>query len=158
MAAVLDVIRGFNPGAASRFPVRWPNENASVYLRRVLPNASPNPLTHCPGYDWPIGAPEVGLPVILQLGTGSAISAGGTPQFETRFLDNGVERQHCVFDENTYLNSNPAEQESGRAILAARDAIVLIPRQPLDYGHTYTVSIRAYGQINAWSFRVVPPP
>jgi hypothetical protein len=42
----------------------------------------------------------------------------------------------------------------GRNILNARDAVVLIPRDPLTPGTRYTVSITVNGQTHAWSFTV----
>jgi len=42
----------------------------------------------------------------------------------------------------------------GRAILDSRDAIVLIPKEPLYPGETYSVSISANGKTTTWSFSV----
>ncbi|MBW1713559.1 MAG: hypothetical protein JRJ59_10465, partial [Deltaproteobacteria bacterium] len=45
-------------------------------------------------------------------------------------------------------------QYLGRVVLDMRDAAVLIPRDPLIPGATYTVSITANGQPYTWSFTV----
>jgi hypothetical protein len=62
--------------------------------------------------------------------------------------------EHCVFDETTYTNPDSGTQSTGRNVLNARDAIVLIPRNPLTAGAIYQVSITANGQTYAWSFMV----
>jgi uncharacterized protein YkwD len=145
MAAGLDVLRGLGalaPGVS--FPVKWPSDGTAVPLTSHW-SAYPSPLTSCPGYTTPSG-----LPIILQLGagelapdvTGSSFRQGGTP------LD------HCVFSELTYTNPDPGQQSLGRNILAARDAVVLVPRDPLIPGAGYTASITADGQTHSWSFTV----
>lgn len=146
-AAGLDVIRGRRGSpSAVRYPIVWPADGATVPLAAHT-DESPSPLTSCPGYSAPSG-----LPIIVQLGPGdgvpeimgSVIGDGG------RFLD------HCVFDERTYRNGNAREQALGRSILAARDAIVLIPRRPLDPGRSYRVVIEANRRRIDWTFRVLP--
>ncbi len=62
--------------------------------------------------------------------------------------------EHCLFDETSYTNPDGSTQNTGRSILNGRDAIVLIPKQPLTFGATYTVSITANEQTYAWSFTV----
>jgi hypothetical protein len=66
--------------------------------------------------------------------------------------------EHCVFDETTYTNPNGAEQNLGRAVLDARDAIVLLPRAPLDRQTNYSVSITADNQTYRWTFTVGDAP
>ena len=45
---------------------------------------------------------------------------------------------------------------NGVGFLAASDAVVLIPQQPLSPGQSYTVSISINGQSRVWTFRVAP--
>ncbi|HEY3043064.1 MAG TPA: hypothetical protein VGJ39_03515 [Vicinamibacterales bacterium] len=45
--------------------------------------------------------------------------------------------EHCVFEEGTYRNRDRAQQQLGRGILAARNAIIFIPREPLRPGSRY---------------------
>jgi hypothetical protein len=145
MAAALDVIRGVGSIPPSvTFPIKWPGDGATVSLTSHW-NEYPNPLTSCPGYIAPSG-----LPIILQIGSG-----GLTPNVTAHsFKRGGVSLDHCVFDETSYANPNSSQQSLGRSILNFRDAIVLIPRQPLTVGETYTVSITVNGQTYAWSFSV----
>ena len=70
------------------------------------------------------------------------------------FMDGKRTLRHCVFDENTYRNGNQAEQRLGRGVLDAHDAVVLVPRDPLQKGHTYRVVIETNGKRIDWSFRV----
>ena len=154
--AVLDVQRGLaQPGAA--YPVRWPDHNTSVYLTTYDGGEQPDPLTSCSGIG--LNGPA-GLPILLQLGAGDVIGPNTPRPVVTThsFKENGAEREHCLFDETTYQNSIASLRDQGRALLATRDAIVLIPRAPLVVGKTYTVSITAYGQTHTWTFRVVNKP
>lgn len=144
-AAGLDVLRGRNSlGTPRAFPVVWPANGATVPIGTHT-SEYPNPLTSCRGYSAPTG-----LPVIVQLGAG-----GVTPRVtSTWFLDRDRAVGHCVFDETTYRNGSTVDQRLGRDILNARDAIVLVPRAPLQHGHSYRVVIDTNGQRIDWTFRV----
>ena len=145
MGAGLDVLRGLGRLPASvTFPVQWPADGAIVPLTAHR-GEYPSPLTSCPGY----GSPS-GLPIILQLGPGDR-----TPSVTaSAFLQGSTSLAHCVFDETSYVNSDPGQQALGRAILNSRDAIVVIPRSPLAPGTRYTVSVTANGATYTWSFTV----
>jgi uncharacterized protein YkwD len=146
MGATLDVIRGLGsiPPSVS-FPIRYPGDGTTTGLRSYVGGEWPDPLTACPGYTTPSG-----LPIILQIGPGNL-----TPSVTAHsFLQGATPLEHCVFDETNYTNLDSSTQSTGRNILNSRDAIVLIPRQPLTPGATYTVSITTNGQIYTWSFTV----
>lgn len=104
----------------------------------------PNPLAGCPGY-----AAPVGLPITLQLGrlVPTRLSAH-------RLTRDGQEIASCAFDSHSYRNPRPDEQEYARWELRSSGAVVVIPRQPLEAGSQYTVSITADGRPYTWSFRV----
>lgn len=145
MGATLDVLRGLGqiPGTV-RYPIFWPGDGASVPIGHHW-GEYPSPLASCPGYTVPSG-----LPVIMQIGPGNV-----TPSVTGHsFKKDGVEIEHCVFDETNYTNSDAGEQSLGRAVLDARDAIIIIPRNPLTAGSIYTVSIKVNGQTYSWSFQV----
>ncbi len=149
MAAVLDVLRG-RDGLPSQtvFPILWPGPGAVAPLRMFW-EETPSPFTSCPGYTAPSG-----LPIIIQLGPGSR-----TPHVTSHSITrNGVALEHCAFDETTYNNPDAAQQSLGRSILDMRDAIVLIPRAPLDQWTEYSVSVTADGQTYNWSFTVGAAP
>lgn len=145
MAAGLDVLRGLGslpPGVT--FPVKWPSDGAFVPLTSHW-TSYPSPLTGCAGYVTPTG-----LPIILQIGAGDL-----SPNVSgSSFLRGSTPLAHCVFSELTYTNPDSTQQSLGRNILNARDAVVLIPRDPLTPGTRYTVSITVNGQTHAWSFTV----
>jgi hypothetical protein len=145
MAAGLDILRGLGslaPGVT--FPVMWPGDGTTVSLTSHW-SAYPSPLTSCPDYTTPAG-----LPIILQLGTGE-LSPDVTG---SSFRQGSTPLAHCVFSELTYTNPDPGQQSLGRGILNARDAVVLVPRDPLTPGAKYAASITVNGQTYTWSFTV----
>jgi len=145
MGAGLDVIRGLGHIPPSvEFPIKWPSDGASVPLTLHW-GEYPSPLTSCPGYSSPSG-----LPIILQIGPGNL-----TPNVTSHlFMQGSTPLEHCVFDETSYSNPDSSQQSLGRGILDSRDAIILIPRNPLTPGASYTVSITVSGKTHTWSFSV----
>ncbi|MFN8060635.1 MAG: CAP domain-containing protein [Vicinamibacterales bacterium] len=148
MSAALDVLRGRSGTAAGvSFPVYWPANGSSVPLGSYSGSESPDPLASCPGYAAPSG-----LPIVLQMGTGSV-----TPVVTaSSFRDGGTPLQHCIFTESTYVNANPSTQSLARSVLNTRDAVVLVPRAPLETGRTYTASLTVNGVAYTWSFGIGP--
>ncbi|MFU8771649.1 MAG: CAP domain-containing protein [Anaerolineales bacterium] len=145
MGATLDVLRGREMIPEEvEFPIMWPADGKTVNINHHW-GEYPSPLTSCPGYQAPTG-----LAVILQLGPGDQIPQVSAHSF---FVGDSV-LEHCIFDETSYVNPNSADQILGRAILSARSAIVLIPREPLQPGENYTVSITTNDQTYTWSFYV----
>jgi len=149
MSAGMDVLRGRgNVPNGTIFPIFWPG-NGSVSPLSLHTNESPDPLSSCPGYVLPTG-----LPLVIQLGTGSV-----TPNVTAHSFQQGATSlDHCVFDETTYVNSDSDFQNVGRNILGARDTVVLIPRNPLVAGATYVASLTVNGQTYTWSFSVASDP
>ena len=148
MAAGLDVLRGLSsiPDTV-KFPIAWPAAGKTVSLTSHW-GEFPRPLSSCPGYSTPSG-----LPVLLQAGPGNI-----TPNVTAHSLTkNGKIIEHCLFDETNYANPDLAQQDLGRAILDSRDAIVMIPRDPLLPGATYHVSVTVNGESHAWFFSVSDP-
>jgi hypothetical protein len=149
-AAGLDVIHGRVTAAPSSFtyPVVWPADGTTVPLSEGI-KEYPNPLASCRGYKIPTG-----LPLIVQVGSGD-----GVPRVTGSWLFDGERSlEHCVFDESTYRNGNKTQQRLGRSILAARDAIVLIPRDTLTRGRSYRAIIDVDGQHIDWMFTVESAP
>lgn len=146
IGAVLNVAAGLEETAAA-YPIFWPGNRSTVPLGQHWVG-HPSPLQSCPGYVSPSG-----LPLIIQFGPGdqdpvvaaSSLSADGQPL------------EHCVFSESTYRNPDLDQQGRGRSILAARDAVVLVPRAPLTPGPRYTASITVGGRDYVWSFGVEAP-
>ncbi|NEQ35145.1 MAG: hypothetical protein F6K40_01995 [Okeania sp. SIO3I5] len=150
-AATLDVIRGLGEIPSSvKFPIAWPANGATIPASiRQFTSEWPDPLTSTPGYTAPTG-----LPIILQLGSGNI-----TPNVTAHSFKTGnTSLEHVVLDETNYTNPNNYEKNLVRGILDSRDAIVLISRDPLLPGKTYTASITANGQKHSWSFNVSTAP
>jgi uncharacterized protein YkwD len=146
MGAALDVLRGRGDIPAEvQYPVAWPADGASTTLNSYTGGEYPDPVSACPGYTKPVG-----LPIILQIGSGDRTPKLGAHSFR----QGGSQLDHCVFTETSYTNPDSAAQDLGRLLMGARDAIVLIPRSPLVPGRTYTVSITADGRTYNWSFQV----
>jgi hypothetical protein len=145
--ACLDVLRGLaDSSPPSSYPVLWPGAAATVSLRS-LANDFPDPLSSCPGFTRPAG-----LPIYLLLGGGSV-----TPQVTaSALLEGATPVPFCTFDETNYTNADASYQALGRLTLDSRDAIVIIPRNPLTAGAIYTVTVAANGQTYTWSFTVSP--
>lgn len=145
MAAGIDVLRGLGdlPSGVT-FPILWPGPGAVVPLRMYW-EETPNPLTSCPGYQAPTG-----LPIVVQVGAGSQ-----TPNVTGHaFTRDSTPLEHCVFSETTYVNPDGGLQNLGRSILNKRDAVIIIPRAPLEPKTTYTVSLAVDGRTHTWSFAV----
>jgi hypothetical protein len=145
-AASLDVYRGVDYSAIPDYPVYWPPQNGVSPLVKYTGGETPDPLAHC-GYAAPSGAP-----VFLIMGDGNS-----DPRLTAHSLkQDGVEIPHCAFDYETYTNPTPPHQRDGRDVLDYYDALVIIPRDPLQQGVTYTASITAEEQIYTWDFQVAP--
>ena len=139
MGATLDTLRGnpFSPGGYTN-PVFFPGNGTTEPLTTYGGNEFPDPLQACPGYSAPTG-----LPLSIQIGGSIATSAGSVHSF----TGNGVALDHCVID------SNSPSVGSG---LTYRGAVVVIPRQPLQSGVKYQVSLAVNGVPYTWSFSVGP--
>jgi uncharacterized protein YkwD len=77
MGATLDVLRGRGdivPGV--QYPVAWPANGATSSLNSYTGGEYPDPLSSCPGYTKPVG-----LPIILQLGSGELTPRLGAHSF-----------------------------------------------------------------------------
>ena len=150
MGATLDVSRGrevIPPGTT--FPLPYPRDGGQIWLYSYKGNEWPDPLTSCSDY-----TPPTGPPIMLQLGDGSLtpnvtdfqLSMGGSPL------------PACLFDETSYINADGGVQSTGRLILGSRDAVVIMPRDPLELGQFYTASVTADGVTVEWSFSTVTSP
>lgn len=145
MGACLDVIRGLSYSVPdSIYPIYWPGNDVEMPYTQFYGHEWPDPLTSCPGY-----TPPTGTAIYLQIGSGSSIPLVTDHWFKR---GDGTLLTSCFFDETSYTNPDTNAQKIGRAILDSRDAIVLIPRQPLQSRTWYTVSITSNGIPYTWSF------
>ena len=142
MGAAVDVLSG-NPFTGGKYPVFFPGNGTTEPLTSYGGGEYPDPLQACSGYSAPAG-----LPVFIQVG-GNVNTAVGVHSF----TGNGVALPHCVIDSNTPPVGNG---------LISRGGVILIPRNPLQSGVKYVVSLTVNGTPYTWSFTVgplyVPPP
>jgi len=150
MAATLDVQRGVRDLPADvQFPITFPKDGGETWITSFSLPEFPNTLAGCPGYSQPSGAP-----IIVMIGSGDE-----TPRVaSSEILRDGTPVAHCVFTEATYTNNNSYWQGVGRTILDERDAVVLVPRAPLEVGSSYEVTVVVNGQEISWQFNVVDGP
>ncbi|MBF6568926.1 MAG: FHA domain-containing protein [Candidatus Binataceae bacterium] len=125
-------------------PIEFPPNGAGIEMTKST-GEWPDPLTSCPGYALPTG-----LPITLQLGNWY------WPKMTAfSFKRDGADAPACGFDANDYVNPQASVQLDGRNDLRDHGAMVLIPRDPLKPGSTYSVSITADEKTYSWSFKVV---
>ena len=150
VAATLDVARGLGPlPDGIVYPLLYPGPGQETWVLRYSLPEFPEALSTCPGYQQPTGAP-----IILQLGDGRL-----TPHVTAVGLSrDGEYLASCHFDETTFTHPNEFRQRSARLILDQRDAIVIIPQQPLLPDATYAVRVDVNGATYTWNFRTVAGP
>ena len=148
--AGLNVLAGLgSPPPGQQFPVLWPGSGASTPLTTYDGGESPDPLSSCPGLSVPAGAP-----IIVQFGQGVSTSVTAAS-----LTEEGSAVPVCVFDAGTYANPDASGQSLGRAVLAQRGAVVMIPSRPLHLlGTHYTASLTVNGATTTWSFVAEPNP
>lgn len=150
MAAVLDVRAeeiGNIPVPDDRFPIYFPANGSETFIVRRTLYEWPNPLTTpaCAGFSIPTGPP-----LVIMVGDG-----GKRPVVDSHTVfENGRPVASCAFTEQSYQNSDPFAQATGRAILDSRDAVVITPRHPLVGGATYRVEAVVNGEFYSWEFSV----
>ncbi|NJP04759.1 MAG: CAP domain-containing protein [Chloroflexaceae bacterium] len=150
-AATMDVLRGRDGDLAGvAFPVLFPADGKVMTLDRYDGNEWPDPLTSCAGYTAPSGPP-------LML----FLPADQSPQVTNFSFQHGdAALDACLFDATSYQHAEQAWQDLGRSLLQSRNAIVLMPRAPLqlDPPTTYTASVTTAGQTYTWSFNTAAEP
>lgn len=155
-AAVLDVIQGRSSVPTSTiyplvYPVMFPGNDTTIRLYKYDGLENPDPLASCPFNATPQN--PSGLPIIIQLGNDP--SKTYTPSITAVSLKKGnTDIEHCWFDETSYTNPDSSAQDKVRGILNSHDAVIIIPKNPLEAGATYTVSVTADGIPYQWSFTV----
>ena len=150
MAAVLDVMSAeSNPNANVGYPLYFPSQGSETWVVRHSMYEWPDPLTSCPGYTRPTGPP-----IVLQIGDGSKVPNVASYQIST----GDIVLESCLLHESNYVNPDAYAQETGRIILDERDAIVLMPRLPLEKGREYVVQVVANGVTHVWAFTTGNPP
>ncbi|MBK9180475.1 MAG: DUF4214 domain-containing protein [Acidimicrobiales bacterium] len=138
-AATLDVIRGLDQQVRQQQPILWPGPDATVPLTS-FDLETPDPLTACPGW-----TPPAGLPIVVLLPEAPGPVSASVTQGDRAL-------PVCVITADGYRHPDPSWQEVGRALLDFDDAVIVIPRDPLDPGVTYLVSVTTAARRLSWSF------
>jgi len=136
--------------ARLRTAVEFPSERAAAQAASYSGEDIPDPLTSCPGYSAPTGAP-----IFLQLGAPNE-GESAVKVSEHSLSEDGVAMESCAIDATTYSNRDGSHQDQGRRRLGALGAAILLPRKPLKPGHSYSVSITVDAHPYQWTFRVAP--
>ena len=150
LTATMDVKRGLGPlPQGVTYPIMYPRDGGVTWVLRYSLPEFPEALSTCAGYVQPTGAP-----IILQLGEGQGVPIVTA----TSLYRDGEYLAHCRFDETNFTHPNEWRQKSARLILDNRDAVVIIPQQPLLPNSTYSVRVDANGQTYTWSFHTLAGP
>lgn len=151
MTATLDVKRGrLGLPDDFQYPITFPKDGGEMWVTTFNLPEFPNSAAGCPGYTHRLK----GAPLIVQIGPGDQTPA--VTRTELRL--NGAPVPHCSFNETNYQNENLYWQDVGRKILDERDAIIILPRDPLEIGKTYQATVEVNGMVITWQFSVVPRP
>jgi hypothetical protein len=137
-------LRGTLAGLQHAWPIEFPPANTQISINALNGSEWPNPFAACAGYERPAG-----LPITLQTARQLVLKS-----YSLQDQSAGVMVQACGFDGMSYRNSDVTQQKRGRALLNAYGAIVLIPRQPLSYGHQYCVIMLTSQGRFEWDFRL----
>ena len=143
-AAVLDVVHGIGPRVVASSAITFPGNGSTVPLTSFV-TESPDPLTACAGY-----AAPTGLPLIAMFPT----SPGNWTS--TLTSDRGVALEHCRID-STYTNPDGNAERTARQLLVQKNAVVIVPKTPLEAGRTYTATVTSQAGTVQWSFTVAEP-
>lgn len=134
--------RNTHGGNEDVYPVMYPGDGKTTQvLSQTLPEW-PDAMGHC-GFSRPVGAP-----IVLMIGTGDQTPNVGN----FSVMQNGSAIEVCMFNETNFNGSDDSQRTTGRRILDSLDAVVLIPRSPLQAGATYTVNLEVNGVGHNWSF------
>jgi len=145
-AAALNIRSGVDadPGPS---PVMYPPDRAIIRNGKFSADEAewPDPLATC-GYQTPTG-----MPITLQVGGKAPVRLAGFS-----LSRNGTAVESCAFDASSYKSADPVALERVKNQLAHFGAIVMVPKEPLAPGATYTVKIATSGQTFSWWFAVEP--
>lgn len=137
------------------YPVVWPKAGSTLHLTTYGGAEIPDPLTHCPGYS---SKPAVGVPLYVQF----AAASGSVSRVSLTRMSDGKAMPRCWFDGTSYKNPSSSHRLLGRAVLASRNAVIVMPDAPLQKGQRYRLVVVRGGVTASSTFTVgsagAPPP
>ena len=135
--------------ARLRRPIQFPPSAMQFPSRAYRGGEYPDALISCHGFSAPAG-----VPIVLELG---APTQGEDVKVSSNSLtEDGAQLETCAFDATSYANPDGFQQSRLRQGLHAFGAVAVIPKNPLQAGHTYTISIVTDAQPYTWSFSIAP--
>jgi hypothetical protein len=137
--------------APLRSPIEFPAKGTQLVVTSFDSTEMPNLFTNCPGYYAPSGPA-----VFIALGGPPGGGDDDVKVASSSISQDGNPLESCAFDATNYTNPDGYQQRIGRELLRSHGAVILVPRQPLEPGHTYTVSFTTASGTNSWSFSVAP--
>jgi hypothetical protein len=147
--AALDVYRGVDWSSTPAGLLTFPRNGGTLPLLSYNGLAQPDPLTACPGYTAPTGAALTAM--YLANPPGAIVS--------TTLKQGSTLLEHCMITAGNYQNSNAGLENQGRSILGEKAAVMIIPRQPLQPGRSYSVTLTySSGQSVSWTFTTSSQP
>jgi hypothetical protein len=133
-----------------RTPVEFPPDGATVNLQSFAGVDYPDPLSACPGYKAPTGAP-----ISIQLGEG--YGPDGSLEVSSALVTrDGAELDTCLITAASYVGRDTGQTEIGKYRLARFGAAVILPREPLAPGN-YKVALKESDKLYQWTFTVAAP-
>jgi hypothetical protein len=141
-AAALDVIRGLEGTGSADYPISWPGNGTTQPIGTYWGGEYPDPISGC-GFSGPTG-----VPLIVQFSRPVDVSTYSLTDAQGNSL------AACQYDGSNYRNSNASARELGRLLLAGNNAAVVVPRQPLVEGQTYTFTVTSNGERSESTFTV----
>lgn len=135
--------------ARLRMPIEFPAHGMQFPSGAERAGEYPDPMSSCPGFARPIG-----VPIILELG--APVSGDEVKVSSSSLSDGAAQIETCAFDATTYSNPDGLQQTLARRILHYGGIVVVIPKNPLQPGHDYSVNIVADSHTYVWSFSIAP--
>lgn len=138
------VLDGFGEDQPGVYPFTWPGHGG---ITDILSGDGeyPEPTAHCGGYAEPYGPP---LTLVFEpFEDAPDLRDSTVTRIDT---DDPAEVEHCAIHGPSYTNPDQGAEDLGRSVL--REAISLVPRQPLAPGATYEVTITHDRGSETWTF------
>ena len=146
--AMLNILDGLNNEAVTTSPILFPGDGATTYLTSYS-SELPDPRDGCAN----AAAAYKGLPIIAMLPTTPPAGVSAELLRSDGIISAGPDL--CVQTAASYQGATSPYADKGRTILAAANAVILIPKQPLGLGN-HQVTLRLPGQTPiVWSFNVI---
>lgn len=138
---VMDVTSGRGANWAPSRTVTFPGNGSTSTLRTLSNQEWPNPLSPCAGYKHPVG-----MAVIAMFPQRSGVAMAS-------LTHQGSPVEICWYNHSRYTNPDTHSQNMGSVALARQNAVLMIPRHPLQPG-TYQATVQRDSGTHTWQFTI----